>query len=347
MSSSKHKVELHLLLPGLLGPSDGAWPEPGMVDGLSLPQLEKLLSRADRQSVAGHDLYSTLLPLFELDDEQPPLAAISRIGDGGTVDGACWLRADPVYFKPDRDRLLLFEGRHLELTLAEAEAYADCFNQHFSDTGWLLQPVTVDRWYLQVPEVPEVRLPPLAEVSGRNVTPFLPRATEKGFFYQRFNEIQMLFHHAKPTRERSAKKLLAVNGLWLWGGGTLAEKPKGDWQQVISDEPVALGLARLADIPVMLPADDLTEWINVRGSTLKVDESLHQSLLTNDGMLWREAMQALEMRLGSLLELLRSRRIETLYLYPCNGERLRLNRTQLRYFWRRTRPLSSWVEDVS
>lgn len=346
MSPSKQKIELHLLLPGMLGPSDGAWPEPGMVDGLSLPRLEKLLSRAVRESFSGHDLYSTLLPLFAIEDEQPPLAAISRVGDGGSVDEACWLRADPVYFKPDRDRLLLFEGRHLELTLAEAEAYADCFNRHFVDTGWKLQPMTADRWYLQVPQVPEVRLPPLADVSGRNVTPFLPRAAEKGFFYQRFNEIQMLFHHAKPAQERSAKKLLAVNGLWLWGAGVLAEMPRGDWQQVISNEPVTLGLARLAGMPTLPPATDSAQWLNSHGAVLMVDESLHQSLMTNDGMLWREAMQAFEMRLDGLLELLRNRRIETLYLYPCNGERLRLNRSLLRSFWRRIRPLTSWIRNT-
>lgn len=310
-----------------------------MTDGLSLPHLQKLLSRSNRLNVTGTDFYSTLLALFGLPTDGQPIGALCRLGDGGSADNECWLRADPVYFRPDRDRLLLFEGRFLEITQQEADAYAALFNEHFAEDGWRLEALKSDRWYLRAPEMPEVELPPLSSVSGRSVDPFLSHGAEGGPFFQLLNEIQMLFYHANPTQQRASNGTAAVNGLWLWGGGQLSEIPDTRFQRFISEEPLSKGLAKLASVPT----GDKAALSGKNGATLWVDESLHQALLTDDGTIWHQAISELDHQLGQLLALLQEKRIGSLMVYPCDGHCYRIDRGALRRFWRRNRPFSDWM----
>jgi hypothetical protein len=334
---------LHLLLPGLFGPQSGPWPEPGMALGLTVPHLQKMLSRADRLKIDGDDFHSTLLAQFGLPVEDAPIGALSRVGDGGQADDAYWLRADPVYFRADRDRLLLFEGRFLDVTQSEADEYAALFNQHFVDDGWRLEPLKQDRWYLRAPNMPEVKLPQVNDVSGRNIDPFMPRGADGGPFFQLMNETQMLFHQANPTQQRVAKGVTAVNGLWPWGGGRLGDIPRNQFQTLISDEPLSKGLAKLAFMPMVELADGALPDVS-GGATLWVDTSLQQSLLTDDGTFWREAIAVVDSRFAQLLPKVQNRDIEAIFIYPCNGSRLRIDRSTLRRFWRRSRPLTDWVE---
>ncbi|MCF6282555.1 MAG: hypothetical protein L3J28_10185 [Candidatus Polarisedimenticolaceae bacterium] len=342
MTSQPEPSTLHLLLPGLFGPQSGPWPEPGMVHGLALPHLQKILSRSNRLNVAGDDFHSTLLALFGLPAEEAPIGALCRLGDGGKADDACWLRADPVYFRADRDRLLLFEGRFLDITRTEADEYAALFNQHFGDDGWRLEALKRDRWYLSAPDMPEVELPPLHDVSGRNIDPFLPRGADGGPFFQLMNEMQMLFHQANPTQQRSAKGITAVNGLWPWGAGRLGDIPYTQFRRVISDEPLSMGLAKLALIPSM-PLDDETAPMGEEGAILWVEPELQQALLTDDGTLWRDAISTIDARLDQLLVKLQDREVETLFIYPCSGSCFKIDRAALRRFWRRNRSLTDWV----
>ena len=343
MTSNPEQTSLHLLLPGLFGPQSGSWPEPGMVHGLTLPHLQKLLSHANRHRMAGDSFYPTLLTLFGLSTENSPIGAICRLGDGGEADGACWLRADPVYFRADRDRLLLFEGRFLDIERHEADHYAELFNEHFADEGWHLEPLKCHRWYLRAPEKPAVELPPLSEVSGRSIDQFLPRDHNGNPFFRFLNEIQMLFHQANPTQMRASRGAASVNGLWLWGGGKLDEVPYTRFQRVISDEPLSKGLAKLALIPFMSVEAGDEALLSATGESLWVDEQLHEALLTDDGAVWHHAMLELDQRIDQLLNMLQEKRTGSLTIYPCNGSSFQLKRGDLRRFWRRNRPLSDWI----
>ncbi len=317
-----------------------------MVHGLSLPHLQTVLSRSNGLNVAGSGFYSTLLPLFGFTAEKAPIGALCRLGDGGRADNECWLRADPVYFRADRDRLLLFEGRLLDVQQQEADEYAALFNAHFMDDGWRLEALKSDRWYLRAPDLPEVALPPLDDVSGRNIDPFLPRGADGGPFFQLMNETQMLFHQANPTQQRVAKGITAVNGLWPWGAGRLGDIPHTQFYTLYSDEPLSRGLAKLAMLPSMafegepasMAINDLTLW---------VDSSLQQALLTDDGTLWRNAIAVVDECLGQLLLKVQSREIEALFIYPCNGRCFKVDRAALRRFWRRKRPLTDWLVESS
>ena len=204
---------LHLVIPGLLGPL-GRFEEEGIAP--RTPILETLLARADRSGAGGDDHLSTLFGLFGYSAPQGadwPSAALCRLADGGAADTGYWLHADPVLLKPDMDRLLLFDGRSLEIAPVEAEVLGKLILGHFADQGWRLEQAAPDRWYLQLPEAPALVTRPLHRVAGRNLFPFLPEGGDRGRWRSLLNEIQMLLHHADVNQARRAAGRPEINGL--------------------------------------------------------------------------------------------------------------------------------------
>ena len=139
---------LHLLVPGLLGPLP-ALQRLGTLPDVS--QLETCLARAAVADVAGRDLETTLCALFGIACGEwggLPLAPLRLAGQGGQAEGGFWIQATPVCLRPDRDRLLLFDTRDIELPMADARELADGVCSHFSDLGWRLQLTTPHDWFM-------------------------------------------------------------------------------------------------------------------------------------------------------------------------------------------------------
>ena len=108
-------------MPGLFGFVRGV-EEAGCLP--TVPLLETLLARARYQRTGGADLAATLFDLFGVTADKGkdlPSAALCRLGDGAEPDSEYWLHADPVFLKPDGDRLLLFDAAHLEIRKQDAD----------------------------------------------------------------------------------------------------------------------------------------------------------------------------------------------------------------------------------
>jgi len=93
---------LHLLIPGLLETARFDSPAPP-IPVATLPALRWLLARADPHP-APATTDELLLSLFKLTipaDADLPVAALTRLADGGAWDAGWWLRADPVHLRPD------------------------------------------------------------------------------------------------------------------------------------------------------------------------------------------------------------------------------------------------------
>ncbi len=83
-----------------------------------------------------------------------PTAPCRRIGDGCDRDERFYLQANPVFLRPDQDRLLLFDSEDLDFTKSEAESLAGLFSEHFSAESWRLEIATPHRWYLALDDQP-------------------------------------------------------------------------------------------------------------------------------------------------------------------------------------------------
>lgn len=341
MNSPRNR--LHLVLPGLFGPLGRL--EEAVIEPRT-PILETLLARADRSGAGGDDHLSTLFGLFGYSTPQGadwPSAALCRLAEGAAADTGYWLHADPVLLKPDMDRLLLFDGRSLEIAPEEAEALGELILGHFADQGWRLEQAAPDRWYLRLPEAPALATHPLHRVAGRNLFPFLPEGGDRSRWHGLLNEIQMLLHHADVNQARRAEGRPEINGLWLWGGGRLPAVADRGWQRVYADHPLAVGLARHAGVEMDALPEQLDEG-GIRGDCLMFRDDLLQSRLDADAAAWSRNLEQLEPLLETLGDAIRRNRIEALLLYPCNGHSYRITRSGLRRFWRRRKTIAALLD---
>ena len=102
--------------------------------------MDRLLARADCLESAPRDPLESLAQAFGLTLDAPerdlPTAALCLLAEAPNLARqGCWLHADPVHLRPDRDRLLLFGGPSLEVQESEASALVSAFNAHFAEDG--------------------------------------------------------------------------------------------------------------------------------------------------------------------------------------------------------------------
>ncbi len=338
-----------LLIPGLMGPKD-VDKIGGALDGLALDALERFLSRAQVGSGAAHAFTDRLFELFGVvagPGCDLPVAALTRRVDVGEEGSAgAWLRADPVHLKADRDRVVMFGNRDLNVTAAEAAQLVEAFNRLFGEDGLQLEAPTPSRWYLKVARAPKITTTALADTLGRNIHPLLPRGEEALAWHKLLNEVQMLFHSSGVNRQREMAHRPAINSLWLWGGGELPARRAVVWQGVWSNEPLAPALGRyfgVAHGSAAATAPELLEQIDA-GEHLVVLEGAMEAVQFQDIGAWRLFVEGLsEEWMAPLLQALKGGELAQLRVVSDGECDFTLNAKQLRRWWRRPRPLSCFM----
>jgi hypothetical protein len=336
---------LHLLVPGLLGPLP-ALQRLGTLPDVS--QLETCLARAAVADVAGRDLETTLCALFGIACGEwggLPLAPLRLAGQGGQAEGGFWIQATPVCLRPDRDRLLLFDTRDIELPMADARELADGVCSHFSDLGWRLQLTTPHDWFLGMDTPPRIETCSLGDAFGRNIDQFLPKGEEALHWHGLLNEIQMLFHAAQTNQRREQRGEPTLSGVWFHGGGFLPRKVAAPFTRVWAGEALARGLAVQASITHTATLPDAEAVTAEAGEQLIVYDLLQRPVWRADPFDWCEGVAEFSAWLTGLVRAVGSGRLDELRLYPCNGRVYTLTAASLRRFWRRRLPLLSRLDE--
>lgn len=326
-----------LLIPGLFGPIPVL---PG--DLPHFPSLSRMLGKADRLPSAGADPASVLFERFELEvqgDRDLPSAPFSYLADvaGAPPDGYR-LHADPIHLRPDRDRLLLFDARHLQLEREETDSLVELFNGHFAAAGMRLEAPATERWYLHAQEPPRIRTSPLEEVVGRGIERSYLRGEDAAHWMRWLNEAQMLFHHSPVNQRRELAGRPGVSGIWPWGGGSLpAKMPQSRYGAVFAGASLAVGLAKAARIeayPLPVNARDILAAPRSRPA-LAFWDTLWPAVLDGDGAAWVRDLSRLVRWIDELAACVKTGEVGELLLYPCDGTCLKVTPRALRRFWRR------------
>ncbi|MEE9357422.1 hypothetical protein [Candidatus Vondammii sp. HM_W22] len=332
---------IHLLVPGLLGPM------PALDELLQFLLLELLLTRCTRERLTCGDLDSTLFSLFGVESAAGtdlPGGAFRRIADGATADDRFWLQANPVFLRPDIDRLLLFDSEDLDFSQQEADALATLFNDYFVAEGLQLEAMTPHRWYLTLDDDPDLTTHGLAHVFGRNIDLFLPQGSDAMRWHRIMNETQMLFHSSNINFERESRGKAPINSLWFSGGGRSCRIQSSPFNFVQTDDAMTRGLAAMSDTSVSDFTSDLPEMAGAEGPGLIVYSKLQRTIWRADPFDWSDGVAVFEAWLTPLVERLRKKQIDEIRLYPCNGDCYRLTAGDLRRFWRRRKPFSHWLD---
>lgn len=330
---------VHLLISDLFLPAEFA---SQVCTELQLPALERLLARAAPSGgteASGHTLEQTLCALFGMPGA--PLASVSAAFDG--LEPGCWLRADPVHLRLQREQVVLLPD--VALSADEAGALCASLNAHFAGQDVEFCAPHPQRWYLRVAQRPDIRTVPLSRASGRNIHGLLPSGAEERRWRQVFNEVQMLLHVHPLNDEREARGELPVNSVWLWGEGAQQAGGACPFDAASSDEVLVQMLAEYAAVPLSGWAEHW-QWEVGEGVQLLVWTGLSRALQRGDLAAWRQALQDFEVGYAQpLWQAVKSGQIARLELDVLGGERLRrhtLTRRDAWSVWRRPIPLADY-----
>jgi len=314
--------------------------------GMHLPALEKILARGvsagSEQTAGDNSLEALLCGMFGV-AHQPnvPIAPISAFFDG--LGEGCWLRADPVHLRLQRDQLVLLPD--MEVSAGESAQLCSALNNHFSGQGVEFFAPHPQRWYLRLDRMPDIETVALSQAIGRNVYGLLPKGADALRWHRLFNEIQMLLFSHPVNESREARGELPVNSLWFWGGGcSSAVMLQRHFDCVGSDDALAEMFASAAYIPF---AGWPEQWCgeNNSGMQLLVWKGLRSALQRGDLDAWRVALQDFETGYAlPLWQALRAGEVAQLQLDILGGDRFRrllLSRADAWAFWRRSRPLAN------
>lgn len=264
--------------------------------GLRLPALESVLGRGTPVDFCDEGLEAALCQRLGIGKQQDwPIAPIALQADGGAPGSDCWLRADPVHLAVMRDRIVLADNAMLRLGQDEADALAASIAAHFG-ADFSPQPLRPLRWYLRLPQPPQLETTPLSCATGRDIDPLLPRGADALRYRTLMNELQMLLHTHPVNLAREARGELPVNSLWLWGGGTLPEVAPCRLR-LAADDPDARMLASFAGATVQ----SLAAAFGREGADIAVLDTLVAAAQGGDALAWREGLRQVEARLQALL----------------------------------------------
>jgi hypothetical protein len=335
------QMNVHLAVPDLF------WPDAAHATrGGRLPALEALVAKGRRAVGRSRGLEAWLLERWGVADAGPAPYAV--LADGGEPGDAWWLCAEPCHMRVNLDHLVPTDATLFDVAHAEAEALVESLNRHFAAVGLEFFPLQPDRWYLRSAEPLDGAVPPLAAARGRRLES--PAGRGNARFNALANEIQMVLHEHAVNEAREGRGAPPINAVWLWGAGRLQRPATRAFARVRSAGPLAAGLAAASGGAVLPLPDDGERWLRsalAEGIELIVLEQLRAPASYGDAATWAERLAALERDwFAPLCAALGSRRIGMVTLHAIGtGGALDVETTRqdLRYFWRRARPLAAFA----
>ena len=352
-SNANYRHSCTLVVPGLLKCLTEDYGD-YYTDNVQLNDLECFLAKAKQKNFGYAGFEKILFKLFNqtTEPDQPqPVAPVCYLADVDTLDYSNimptnWcLCADPVLLTPDRDELVLSGPEVLSLTMYEAEQLASEINDLFEEDGWILEAKTVTRWYLHLPEDPQITTCDLSQVREQPIGGYLPGGPYATKWHRIMNEVQMILHSSKVNSERIKHGQQPVSSLWFWGGGKLPELDHSDWSQVWGNEVLSRGLAKTTRTPCFPLPENSKAWlsqVNAPGEHLIVYENL-ALLSEHDPDARCLALSEFENKwLMPLLSALRNGDISQITLNPCDGRTFSLTKNRLKHWWRRLKPIRSY-----
>ncbi|WP_454720716.1 MULTISPECIES: hypothetical protein [Cupriavidus] len=354
--------------PGAATDADGGGDDAmlaALLRQLELPALGKLLTRASPGPRERHDdPFLRSLPHERwlagragLDTARVPGAPFMRLADRAAAglpragDSLPWACLQPVHIHAARDHLVLMNPAHLGLRADEAAALHAAVAGLLEESGIVLETPQPGRWYL-----PEAAFGPLEATSplratGRNIDMWM-QAGERARDWRRIqNEIQMTWHDHPVNQAREAAGELAVNSVWLHGGGTLQAVPRLAGA-VLGDDAFLRGLALAGGAACQpLPPDfeaavGAVGAADAAGSMLALLDDATEAHIGEDWGLWIERMHALEAGwFAPALAALESGALPALTLVLAGDSHyaeFTVRRADLRKFWRGLGARGDW-----
>lgn len=143
----------------------------------------------------------------------------------------------------------------LGLDAAESARLAGGIATAFRDRGIGMKIAAADRWYMTLPDAPDVPWRSPETAAGGSLIEYLTAREERAELRRIVNEIQMILHQQPDNAARRDRQEPEVNSVWPWGWASRPLPRVGAVvPRVHANHPYARGLAQLAGV-VGLAAD--------------------------------------------------------------------------------------------
>ncbi|MCH9639237.1 MAG: phosphoglycerate mutase [Betaproteobacteria bacterium] len=343
-------MNLHVVIPGL------NWPDTSqhqLYHNLSLPSLEKLLSKSNKQHTQPQEIEAWLCKTFSVTKQQDwPVAPIMCHSDSAELiktDKDYWIHADPVHLRIEQNHLMLADSQAFQITDDEAEGFTNDINQILSKDNWTLQPLHSKRWYIRTTKTPKMSTYALSQVTCKNINNFLPSGEDSGTWHKKFNEIQMLLHEHPINKAREGRGELAINSIWFWGGGHHPQSIKSPYTKIWCNNEITRALSLASGTEHGQLPLDATSWQQhkISGNHLLMLDILHGKAQYRDAYSWRENLLELEKNwFAPLYAALKQGDINMLTITALNETGtwdFSITRTNLWKFWLPRKPLLAYA----
>jgi len=229
-----------------------------LLSGDNAPAFAKLCAVGAWERDAEHTLEASLCNLFGLKKQADwPVAPLAMMGEEAQQASGYWFVVHLVHFVLQRDYFTL--GDAVRLNADEVKWLAAALNQHFAQDALRFLPSKAgDFLYLHMNDDVEVSTYSLSEAMGRDVGKHMPHGTHGMKFQAFLNEVQMLLHDHPINQALEERGLLAVNSLWLSGGGSfeaINQSAQIPAFKLFANDALSIGLAKWSGISSELVKD--------------------------------------------------------------------------------------------
>ncbi len=178
--------------------------------------------------------------------DSPPIAALMALADNLPSYKDYWLCAEPVKFEVDLDQVYLLPKEAVKITHKVAHEFAANLNLLLIQDGLKLLIGDNQRWYIHSLAEPKISTHPLADVQGKPIINYLPEGPRENYWKKILTELQMLL--AELSLKVKDEENTGVDGVWLWGEGSLNRKYKSHYASAISENIFIKGLADWCEV---------------------------------------------------------------------------------------------------
>lgn len=272
------------------------------------------------------DVLDRLLDILGLEAPSAGRAALRLLGRSEVAPEGWLAAADPVHMETCIDHLRVRELPVDTLDAAEVAGVFDGLNRELATDDALAFQVRGGSGYVRLRNQ-ELLTPSLSALAADGLEPaqFMPGTAEGpgGAHFHRLNaEVQMVLHETPLAGVHPRLGPVAVNALWLWGGGRMPDVPHAPLPALFSDDDLTRGYWRAAG---HTPESALTEL----AACLPADGS--PSIVVETGSMSSEALE-------QALALLASGHVKTLIVLLGADLQIELRRGDRYRFWRRPDP---------
>ncbi|OOZ19267.1 hypothetical protein BOW35_05020 [Solemya velum gill symbiont] len=218
------------------------------------PNLDQLARSCRRLESPPLSIGQVLQQALGLDQKNDfPSGALRYAGLGGDPGRAVWAQLQPVHFRPDRDRLLVFplEGA----SAIPPQGLLDHLNSHFAEDGCHFVSLNGE-WFVRFDSPLSAVTSSLSEARRKGVEEAMPHGEDARLLKRLLTEMQMLLAQMVLPGQQQA----LFNGFWISGLGSLESIGALQNQlQLVGDSPLLDGLRQLmGQAPVSMQEIELS-----------------------------------------------------------------------------------------